>query len=74
MIFQCKRCSEVFESDGVQVIVHGKNVGRVCPACIANADRITLVIERAAPNKPYELVYTNPETGIYEVNPSDDHD
>ena len=71
MIFQCKKCGEVFESDGVQVIVHGKNVGRVCPACIANANRITLVIERPAPNKPYELVYVNCNYG---VNPPDDHD
>jgi len=54
-IFQCKKCGQSFEKDGVQVIVHDNTVGRICPACVASADTITVVLVREAPGKPYAI-------------------
>ena len=60
MIYQCNKCSEVFEADGLQVIAHGKVVGRVCPACIANAKTVLLILEQKTPGE-FELKVVEPQ-------------
>lgn len=59
MIFKCAKCHEVFEAgNGVQIIVHEQTVGRVCPACIAGAVSIQLILQ---PKTPGQLVLTHVE-------------
>jgi len=58
VVFECAKCRETFHDDGLHIIIHELSAGRVCPACLANAERITVVLERSAPGKPYELTYT----------------
>lgn len=60
-IYECKKCMDVFEGDGLHVIVHEKSAGRVCPACLVNAERITVIIERLRPGKPYTIKYVEVE-------------
>lgn len=56
MMFTCSKCEEVFEAgNGVHVSVHEDTVGRVCPACIAGAETIQLILHHKAPGKPYTL-------------------
>lgn len=64
-VFECAKCGDVFEGDGLHVIVHETSAGRVCPACLTNAGRVTVIVERERPGKPYEIVYT-------EIKVSDD--
>jgi hypothetical protein len=45
----------------MQVIVHEKTVGRVCPACLANANTITVTISRPRPGKDFIICYTSTE-------------
>jgi hypothetical protein len=68
MIFKCFKCKEVFEADGVQIVVHEKTVGRVCPACMAGAGTIQLVLQQKSPGQPYTLGYveTIPRDGFTE--------
>ena len=61
VVFECKKCGDVFEEDGLHVIIHDKSVGRVCPACLANAERITVVVERERPGKPYVIAHVGIE-------------
>ena len=58
MIFECAKCREVFEAgNGIQIIVHENTVGRVCPACIAAATSIQLILQPKTPGKPPELTH-----------------
>lgn len=70
MIFECAKCGEVFEAgNGIQVIVHEQTVGRVCPACIAGATSIQLILQPKTPGKPPMLTHveiTKPEEGFTE--------
>ena len=70
-IFECAKCGDVFEGDGLHVIVHEKSIGRVCPACITNAKRITIVLERPAPGKPYAIAYNDVELPNEDSDASD---
>jgi DNA-directed RNA polymerase subunit RPC12/RpoP len=58
MVFVCSKCGETFEADGLQVIIHDQSVGRVCPACLAGARTIHLVIVQEAPGKPFTIKHT----------------
>jgi hypothetical protein len=62
-VFQCNRCKQVFENDGMHVVVHEWTAGRVCPECLANADTITIVVKRPSPGKPYEIQYVEVTKG-----------
>lgn len=68
MTFQCAKCKETFEADGVQVIVHGQTVGRVCPACVAGSEAIQLILHQKSPGQPFTLEYveTTPRDGFTE--------
>lgn len=69
MIFKCDKCKEVFEAgNGVQIIVHEKTVGHVCPACIAGAETIQLIIQQKVPGKTYTVEYVEmtPREGFTE--------
>jgi hypothetical protein len=55
VIFQCFKCQTVFESAGLQVIVHDQVAGYVCPACIANAETIHVVLNCPSPGKPFSI-------------------
>jgi hypothetical protein len=58
MIFECVKCCEIFEAgNGIQVIVHGQTIGRVCPACIAGARSIQLILQPKKPGKPPTLTH-----------------
>jgi hypothetical protein len=74
-VFQCKKCGQPFEKDGVHAIVHDRTAGRVCPECVANAETITVIIGREAPGKPYVIQHvevalhdeTHVKNGVYVV-------
>jgi hypothetical protein len=55
LIFQCKKCGQAFEKDGLHVIVHDNTAGRVCPECVVSAETITIILGRDAPGKPYTI-------------------
>jgi hypothetical protein len=57
MTFECDQCHNTFEKDGLQVILHEKTVGRVCPACLANANTITVTIARPRPGKDFNIYH-----------------
>lgn len=65
MIFECAKCHEVFEAgNGIQIIVHEQSVGRVCPACVAGAESIQLILQPKTPGQPLVLTHveiTKPE-------------
>jgi Holliday junction resolvase len=54
MVFQCSKCNETFESDGLQVIAHGQSIGYVCPSCVAGAKTVMLILEQKMPGQ-FEL-------------------
>lgn len=78
-IFQCKKCGQTFEKDGVYVIVHDKAAGRICPECMASAETITIILGREAPGKPYTIQRvetvlhdeTQVKNGVYVVKESE---
>jgi len=53
----CAKCGEEFERDGLIVELHGNPVGVVCPACVAGADRIHLIVSRERVGAPYKIGY-----------------
>jgi len=56
-IFQCKKCDQVFEKDGLQLVIHEVTIGRVCPECLSGSTKINITIVRPCPGKPYEIGY-----------------
>jgi len=68
MVFQCSHCKEVFESDGLKIIVHGQCISEICPACLAGKDRIQITIGKERPGKPFKFLLFQAEEGVYEVN------
>lgn len=61
VVFECKKCGDAFEGDGLHVVMHEKSSGRVCPSCLAGARRVTIVVERERPGKPYEIAHVEVE-------------
>lgn len=59
--FKCAKCKEIFYGNGLRAVVNEQTAGNVCPACLANAERITIVLERSTPRKPYKIAYTEIE-------------
>jgi len=58
MIFECAKCKEVFEAgNGVQIVVYEKTIGRICPACMAGAQTIQLILQQKSPGQAYTLEY-----------------
>lgn len=55
MIFKCKKCGGVFEADGIQIVVHEKTIGRICPGCISGAAHVQLILHQKSPGLPFEL-------------------
>lgn len=51
MIFQCKKCNEPFESNGLQIIAHEQTVGHICPACLANAKSVHIILVQPRPGE-----------------------
>lgn len=69
-VFECAKCGETFQGDGVHIIVHERSVGRICPACLSSAKRVTVVLERSSPAKAYTIAYAETEVELPETGDS----
>ena len=69
MIFQCSSCKEVFEKDGLQLVLHETTIARICPACLVGAEGFQITAKRDRPGGPYvfRLFQVADESGVYEV-------
>ena len=56
-IFECTHCGQVFEKDGLRVVVHEKAIGHVCPECLSGSVRVTMTLIRPCPGKDYAIEY-----------------
>lgn len=76
MVFQCSKCREPFEQDGLQIIIHGVTVGHVCPECLANANTVSITMSRPRPGKDFAIQYVEtsdePVSGTIYVVKDDD--
>lgn len=61
MTLRCNKCNEVFESNGLEIVAHGKAIGWVCPACIASAKTVLLILEQKTPGE-FVLRVVEPQT------------
>ena len=58
-IFECTHCGQVFENNGLRVVVHEKAIGHLCSECLSGNTRITFTLIRAHPGKDYAIEYVS---------------
>ena len=54
-IFECTHCGQVFENNGLRVVVHEKAIGHICPECLSGNVRITFTLVRSSPGKDFQI-------------------
>lgn len=67
MIYQCSACGEVFEKDGLELIVHERCVVRICPGCLSGKSKVQVTIGKERPGKPFKFQLLLTEEDVYEV-------
>lgn len=55
MSFNCVKCKQVFEKDGLGVAVHQEEIGRICPECLAGSSKISILVTREQAGKPFTI-------------------
>lgn len=61
MSYDCVKCKQIFEKDGLEVAVHQEEVGRICPECLASSSKISILITRERAGKPFVISYVEIE-------------